>query len=201
MADNLQFDRAEPAAGARASLSCAACKTPLSDTYFVVNGHVVCDRCRLAVEATWDAGSASERFWKALGLGIVATIGCAFVWYLVLIKTHAQWGILAIVVGLAIGGAVQKGSDKRGGWQYQALAMFLTYTAIAVSEIPLGGVPPDNPLAFVAFVYSIPIEDALGSVMSLVITGIALYEAWKLNRRAQLRVSGPHQVSATGTRA
>src|SRR5262245_64634632 len=103
MPDNLQFDRAEPAPGATGPMSCAACKTPLTDTYFVVNGHIVCDRCRQAIQAEWDQGSAKERFWKALGLGAVATVGSAIVWYLVLVTTHMQLGILAIIVGLAIG--------------------------------------------------------------------------------------------------
>ena len=42
--DNLQFDRAEPAAGTDSGTrACAACTKPLTSTYFEVNGHVLCD--------------------------------------------------------------------------------------------------------------------------------------------------------------
>lgn len=203
MPDNLQFDRVEPTGAKNATLSCASCGTPLNDNYYIVSGKVTCERCRIIAEDEWSRGSETDRFWKALGLGALATAGCAVVWYAVLIGTNAQWGILAVIVGLVIGRAVHKGSDGRGGWQYQALAMFLTYTAIVGSWVPIardaareqGGL-----LAELAFFYSIPIKDAFGSVMGLVIIGIALYEAWKLNRKTELRVSGPHQVSATSPR-
>ena len=65
-----------------------------------------------------------------------AMIGCSVLWYIVLELTDSQWGILAVVVGLVVGGAVRKGSNGRGGWRYQALAIVLTYTAIVSSYVP-----------------------------------------------------------------
>jgi len=43
----------------------------------------------------------------------------------------------AVVVGVLVGGAVRKGSNGRGGWRYQLLAMFLTYTAVVVTDSSL----------------------------------------------------------------
>ena len=40
-------------------------------------------------------------------------------------------------VSLLVGGAVRKGSSGRGGWRYQALAMFLTYSAIVATDSSL----------------------------------------------------------------
>jgi hypothetical protein len=48
--------------------------------------------------------------------------------------TGYEFGLVAVVVGLLVGGAVRKGSNGRGGWRYQALAMFLTYTAVAATD-------------------------------------------------------------------
>ena len=203
MPDNLQFDRVEPTGSKGGTLACASCGTPLNDNYYVVNGKVTCERCRAIAEDEWSRGSEADRFWKALGLGLVATAGCAIAWYVLLVATNAQWGIAAVVVGLVIGRAVQKGSDARGGWRYQALAMFLTYTAIVASWIPIAKDAPQAQgglIAMLVFFYSIPINDAFRSVIGLVIIGIALYEAWKFNRKTELRVSGPHQVSATSPR-
>ena len=139
MPDNLQFDHAEPSPGASSSsgtISCAVCKSLLPETYHVVNGHIVCDKCRRDAEADWNRGGAAGRFGKALGLGILATIACAVLWYAVLKFTNSQFGLLAILVGWVVGTAVMKGSNGRGGWRYQALAIFLTYTSIVSSYVP-----------------------------------------------------------------
>jgi hypothetical protein len=247
MPDNLQFDHAEPTSGAQAaSISCSVCGSPLPDTYFVANGQIVCERCRRAVEDEWNRGGAAGRMGKAVGLGILAMIGCAVLWYIVLKLTDSQWGILAVVVGLVVGGAVRKGSNGRGGWRYQALAIFLTYTAIVSSYVPYiiegareaaqrasldSAATPDlatdsimfvqdsvataatntsapGPLGkgfaivlLLGFLYALPFIAGIENIIGILIIGFALYEAWKLNRRVELTVTGPHQVAATGARA
>jgi len=248
MADNLQFDHAEPNAGASSApgtVSCTVCSTPLRETYYVANGHIVCDRCRRSVEADWNRGGAAGRLGKAIALGILATIGCSVLWYAVLKLTDSQWGILAIVVGLVVGGAVRKGSNGRGGWRYQTLAIFLTYTAVVSSYVPFiveglreratqvsSATPSDStaltkdspltkdsatvaakadaigPIGFIfgillllGLLYATPFLAGLGNFIGILIIGFALYEAWKLNRRVELRVSGPHQVSTSGAPA
>ena len=235
MPDSLQFDRAEPSAG------CSACGSQLTDTYFVANGRIVCDKCRRAVEAEWNRGGAAGRFMTALGLGILATIACSILWYVVLKVTGYQLGIIAVAVGFIVGSAVHKGSNGRGGWRYQTLAIFLTYTAIVTSYVPLiiegirehraaqvttTATAPDNtkpvkdstavvakaeaigPLGFAVGVvvllgvlYATPFLAGLENAIGILIIGFALYEAWKLNRRMELRVSGPHRVSPTGAPA
>jgi hypothetical protein len=240
MPGNLQFDRVEPRPGALSgTMSCSVCGNLLPDTYYVVNGHIVCDKCRRGVEADWNRGGAAGRFGKALVLGMLATIGCSLLWYAVLKATDSQWGILAVVVGLVIGGAVRKGSNNRGGWRYQALAIFLTYTAIVSSYVPFiiegmrehsaevtkaspaadstasattAAAPTTadtvGPLGFVigivlllAILYATPFLMGVQNLIGILIVGFALYEAWKLNRRAELRVSGPHQVSTSAAPA
>jgi hypothetical protein len=249
MPDNLQFERAEPTPGASTgTLACKTCGSVINDKYFVVNGHIVCDNCRRSLEATWDRGGAAGRFGKAVALGILATIGCAVLWYAVLALTDSQWGILAVVVGFVVGGAVRKGSNGRGGWRYQALAIFLTYTAIVSSYLPYmikgareeasriskapvtastAASPTDSAglvkqsaetaagnshtpstlavigaiIVAIAFLYALPFVMGFQNLIGLLIIGFALYEAWKLNRRTELRVSGPHQVSMQGARA
>lgn len=238
MADNLQFDSADQTG----TVSCKACGSSLPDQYYVVNGNVVCERCRRAVEEDWNRGGAAGRLGKALVLGILATIGCSILWYAVIKLTGYEVGILAIVVGFVVGGAVRKGSNGRGGWRYQALAIFLTYTAIVSSYVPLiieeamnqrnaqitkAAPATDSTVAasaaadttaaslekigpvgvaiaivmFLGFIYAMPFLAGIQNVLGILIIGFALYEAWKLNHRMELRVSGPHQVSTSGARA
>lgn len=241
MPDNLQFDHAEPVSGAETgAISCSVCSSPLPDTYFVANGQVVCERCRRGVEAEWNRGGAAGRMSKAVALGVLAMVGCAVLWYIVLKLTDSQWGILAIVVGLVVGGAVRKGSNGRGGWRYQALAIFLTYTAIVSSYVPYiieaareravqtasldSAATTDLAKDSVVFtkdsvetagllgrvfaivlllgvLFALPFLAGIENVIGILIIGFALYEAWKLNRRVELSVTGPHQVAATGAHA
>jgi hypothetical protein len=55
------------------------------------------------------------------------------IYFGVLKATGYEIGLISIVVGLLVGGAVRKGAGGRGGWVYQLLAVFLTYTAIVAS--------------------------------------------------------------------
>ena len=216
--------------------TCKTCGSLLPDTYHVVNGEIVCENCRRSAETEWNRGGAAGRFGKALALGLLATAACSLVWYIVLKATDSQFGILAVLVGLAIGGAVRKGSSGRGGWRYQTLAVFLTYTAIVSSYVPFileelrasdapitqashpanqasstadsSNVSRASPLAMavgivvlLGLLYAAPFLAGVQNLLGLLIVGFALYEAWKLNRRAELRASGPHRVSITGARA
>jgi hypothetical protein len=230
----LQFDRAEPAGGPAVS-TCAGCHKPISDTYFEVNGQLVCPSCRRVVEDQWTRGGSAGRFSKALVLGLLAMIACSIVWYAVLKLTDSQWGILAVVVGLVVGSAVRKGSNGRGGWRYQTLAIVLTYTAIVSSYVPfiIEGIREKSgqvseqasgesePLVkgesakaaatetpglgqfaiavvmLLLLLYATPFLAGLQNAIGILIIGFALYEAWKLNKKVELRVTGPYQVAAS----
>ncbi len=241
---SLQFDRAEhvaPAGGA----TCAFCKQPIAGMYFEINGQVACQRCRGQIMAAWNRGSPRKRFAKALGLGAAAAALGAALYFGIEALTGYELGLVAIVVGLLVGSAVRKGSNGRGGWRYQALAMFLTYSAVVATDSSLiareltkqfraraDSVKPSaesSPalaraaagaaarsdsasqpqrqapglLAFglglallLALAYAAPIMIGVSSPLHLVIAGIALYEAWKLNRGVALRITGPYQAAA-----
>jgi hypothetical protein len=52
-----------------------------------------------------------------------------------------------------------------------------------------------------AVLYATPFLAGIENLIGLLIIGFALYEAWKLNRRRELPVSGPHRVSAASAPA
>jgi hypothetical protein len=247
-ASRLQFNRAEYAQPP-AALTCASCRSPLHGVYYDVNGATLCERCRHDLTlAEAGAGGNASRLGQALALGLLATIAASLAWYGIRKLTGYEFGVLAIGVGLLVGGAVRKGARGRGGWGYQALAMFLTYNAIVVTYIPeiltglrnsaaqepaaaaspapapppaattVEGKTPPAPrpsappaeapglagvaIAFaflLAFAYVAPFVVVFAdpsALMGLVIIAIALYEAWKLNRRVPLQISGPHRIGA-----
>lgn len=127
---DLQFDRAEPARSAAPASTCAACKQPLRDEYYEVNGKVVCPACRTRLVTHVASGS----FVNALLLGLGAAILGAAIYFAIELLTGINFGLVAVVVGLLVGTAVRKASRGAGGWRYQALAIALTYLAVVVTD-------------------------------------------------------------------
>jgi hypothetical protein len=204
---NLQFDRAESGEEGSAPASCTRCRRPLQGSYYQVNGAVVCEACRAALEEEWSRGSSAGRFGRAVVFGIGAAAAGAGLYYAILALTGYEFGLVAIVVGFMVGFAVKKGSNGRGGWRYQALAMFLTYTSIVSSYVPLilrevgaqqAGVVAENLPTMIFLLYALPFLSGFENILGLIIIAIGLYEAWKLNKPESLSVTGPYQVGSSG---
>ena len=132
--ETLQFDRAEYERSGPPS--CGQCQKPLLDSYYQVNGAAVCASCAESLRTQWTGGSAPGRFIRAGIAGAGAALLGAVVYYAVGALTGYEFGLIAIVVGFAVGAAVRWGSRQRGGWLYQSLAIALTYMAIVSTYVP-----------------------------------------------------------------
>ena len=114
MTEPLQFDKAEYA-GTASDTDCTQCQRPLAGQYYEANGALICGSCKASLEAARSGGSRLGRFAKASALGfLTAALGTA-IWYGVRALTGYEFGLLAILVGLGVGGAVRAGSNARGG--------------------------------------------------------------------------------------
>jgi hypothetical protein len=136
--EQIQFDQAEyssPAARDSGAI-CANCRQPIADVYFEIDGKVSCPACRQRIEEAFRGGRRIARGMRALLFGMLAAIAGAILYYVVLRVTGVNWGLIAVVVGLMVGGGVRAGSGNRGGRFYQVLALFLTYSAIALMYLP-----------------------------------------------------------------
>lgn len=240
-ADELRFDRAEPAGAAAAA--CTGCGKPFGAEYFLLNGAVACGACCAAVEQVLRQRASVGLFFRALLFGCIAALLCAIGWALIRHLTGYELGIVAVVVGVAVGGAVRKGSGGRGGVAFQLIAVLLTYGTVAASLVPdlfaamarltqeqaaIDGAPdPDAPAAATApasrpstapalsapegpitaldlalglaalgfLVASMPVLIAVESPLFGLIMAFALFEAWRVNRRARPQISGPCAVT------
>ena len=130
---SLQFDQAEYSHPQAVSIDCKACGGTIAGHYYDVNGLIVCDGC---CQRFTQEPSGSERFRRFIRAGIrgsLAAFAGFMLFYVVMKVTGLKIGLISIVVGFMVGGAVHHGSGRRGGWVYQLLAIFLTYTAISAS--------------------------------------------------------------------
>jgi hypothetical protein len=234
----LQFDRAEYATP-QGDATCAGCQSSLAGYYFDVDGRTVCEKCRYLLESQQSAGSSVGRFLRAIGAGGIAAVAGAILYYAISAISGYEFGLIAIVVGYAVGAAVRWGSYGRGGWRYQTLAIALTYLAIVSTNIPpilhelreraaaevadekqgsevtrearaLPAADVTTPtqraegaapiilfvLIIAAIAMAAPFLAGFENAIGIVIIGIGLYEAWKLNRRHVMTITGPHQLAS-----
>lgn len=202
--DDLQLDRAE-FARPESSPSCAGCGRPLSGSYWEVQGKTVCADCRQRVEEKLAGRPGADGFLRALAAGIGAAAAGAGIYYAVSKLTGYQLSLISILVGYMVGRAVRWGVQGRGGWPAQTLAVTLTYLAIVASFVPpvlasLDGrpVPPDAYGSLARYLLGAPIFGGRNSILGLVIVAFGLYQAWKLNSRPRLSITGPHAIAPPG---
>jgi hypothetical protein len=229
----LQFDRADYAQGAPPP-TCASCSKPIDRVYYEANGQVVCRHCVAAMQAERASGSALGRFLGAAAAGTGAAALGSGLYFGVAALTGYEFGLIAIVVGFAVGAAVRWGSRGRGGWLYQTLAILLTYLAIVATYIPpvlsalseheqqelsavdesetspdatadmaAGAAATEKPtlahaavgvILLLAIACAAPFLAGVQNIIGLLIISFGLYEAWKMNRRTPLAISGPHAI-------
>jgi hypothetical protein len=122
--------------------------------------------------------------------GIVAAVLATALWYAVIVVSHYQLGIVAIVVGFLVGQAVVLGASNRGSIALVGISVVLTLLALVVSEYlivanfvgqELGGTieviqPPD-------FVVEVVVESVKADPLTLAFWAIALFQAFTIPAR------------------
>jgi hypothetical protein len=198
--DSLDFERTDRAEGV-----CAQCATPITDRYYTLGPHLICESCHLAFQNAKAPGNAASRFLGAAALGTVAAaIGCAL-WMLVTELTGYQIGLIAIVVGYIVGIAVHVGARRVGGPVYQLLAVFLTYTAIVMTYVPMivnqlmasgdsGGSVVLAWYAAVPLAYAVPFLMGFENIIGILIIGFALWQAFRMNAHVKIEMQGPFRL-------
>jgi hypothetical protein len=227
---DLQFERAQYADSPPAA-ACGVCQSPLSTAYYEVNGHTVCEGCSYSLREP-PHGSRAGRVLRATVAGALAALAGAILYWAILALSGYEFGLIAIVVGVAVGKAVRWGSRGRGGWAYQTLAIVLTYMAIVSAYVPMivseivkqkpavqaaaassssaptparaddrnvdAGIGPVflAVAALLLIACIAPFAAGAQNIVGLIIIGIGVYQAWKLNKRQPLVITGPHALAS-----
>lgn len=197
--EDLDFSHAEMESG---DDRCVACRGTIESQYFDINGNRTCVPCGTAIRD--GVGTPGSRFRRALLFGLGASALCSLVWWGIREVSGYELGIIAIAVGYLVGIAVRNGSGYRGGAAYQALAIFLSYSAVAISYVPpvADEIMAAGDVGGLAYVIAVPIAYAVpfltlfeGGVIGFLILLFALYEAWKLNGKPHMVIQGPFEVA------
>jgi len=184
----LQFDTADVGA-AGASLRCAGCRQPIAGEYFDVNGQIFCPACKADLERMFGATPEPSALARAIVYGMGGGVAGALLYYVVWTISGIYLGLLAIAVGWLVGQGVRLGNGSRGGPRYQAIAVVITYLAVAASFVPVVDARPPVETAFLAL--TAPFRLLAEGRLTIVAVAIGLVEAWRLNTRVRLTVTGP----------
>ncbi len=140
--EELQFDRAIPERGEAADAkaepaACARCREGISGAYYVGSGVPFCRACTDEIRVGDETRPSVSELFGGLAWGLGgAALGCV-IYFMVLWLSGYEIGFIAVIVGWLVGKAVHRGSNGRGGWKLQTLAVALTYFAIVTSYVPL----------------------------------------------------------------
>lgn len=197
----LQFERPEFQSGSGPSaIACASCKRPVLQSYYEVNGRVICSACLEQYQRSVEDGGASRLFKAFFGALPLALLGGA-VWWVVREYLNLQLGIISVAIGYYVGLFVRRASGHRGGAAYQLIAVVVTYIGICsnfvpglVQRWPGFTVSVDSVLTIAGYALAAPFFGAF-SLIGYLIVGFGLFEAWKLNKRTEVAINGPFSVS------
>jgi hypothetical protein len=205
--EELQFDRVVNNAPAAAqsdagqhTVICKSCSKPIGSDYYHLNGKVTCESCRNAIAAAVATPEGMLPFARAAGLGILAAIAGAAIYYGVIALANLEIGIIAIAIGYMVGWAVRKGADGRGGRRFQVLSVVLTYWAVGLAYAPLFLRDSSMPLPvqfFYVFALPITVITAGGSgIITAIIVAVGLRQAWQMTAAPTLTIAGPYRVGS-----
>jgi hypothetical protein len=164
---------------------------------------MLCEQCATSMRGNLRDGGAFTRVIKATGLGLAGAACGGAVYTAVLAITHINAALVTILIGWLVGKGVHNGSGGRGGRGYQILAVAITYLAIGLSatlsdvlttDIAHGSIVSAIVICIIGtFVGSVAM--AMTGVLGAIITFFGLLQAWKLNRPAQIEITGPHALT------
>lgn len=197
--------------GGSAPAPCVACGNPIVGQYWEANGKIACPSCKSTIDTVGSAGTPMSRFLMASALGTGAMALGTLAWWAVARYTGFQAALVAIGIGWLVGTAVQRGANGRGGWIYQSLAVGLTYLSVTFAVMflawgEIGAAQREEwgvltwPMLFVIAFIS-PVLNGWGSILSVLIVGFGLYQAWQKNRRMVIAWTGPYSLREPGEAA
>jgi lysylphosphatidylglycerol synthetase-like protein (DUF2156 family) len=216
-----QFATAEYAPN-KPGLTCAACKQPITGSYYQVNGLPACVECTTKVRAK-NPSDSHAAFVRALVFGIAGAVVGFALYVFVALATGLAIGFVSLAVGFIVGKAMHLGSRGVGGRRYQIAAALLTYIAVSMSAVPIAihQMQQHQPhaqvsttteqskhhnlakaigvLALVGVASPIlDLQNPTHGIIGLIILFVGMRFAWRFTAGRNLSISGPHISAPAG---
>ncbi len=209
--DQLTFDRAIPLTssaslgiGIGATVRCSVCHRFITESYHTVNGVPACASCRGILAAVSAPVRELMPIVKALLLGFGAALVGAVIYWAVIRFFSLEIGIVAVLNGWMVGKAMRWGTDGQGGRLLQVAAALLTYLSVGMAYVPLV-LPPGASIGLVSLLDAarLPVSMILrsmpGGIISALIIGFGMMQAWQLTDTPALDLEGPFRVGSAPT--
>jgi hypothetical protein len=178
-----------------AGTPCADCAQPITSQFLVRNGDTICLPCRERMNGS---------FREALALGLAASVASIGLYYLIyavtgmLMAKPYRFVFIAVIAGVLVGSGVRRGARASSLLRYRWLSVVLTYVAIvatyaqALAEMP--GVTSVFDAALRALYLPLVMIVGQKNLVTLVLLGFGLHEAWKFSAPPYVHVEGPFQA-------
>jgi uncharacterized protein (DUF983 family) len=205
-------------------VKCAACKRPISGSYFQIKGAPVCADCTEQLQAQIPKDSHAA-FVRAVLFGIVGAVVGLALYVTFALATDLIIGWVSVAVGYIVGKAMRMGSHGVGGRRYQVVAVLLTYFAVSMSAVPIAieqsrlhhqgqaqeaATQPRTPmslgktiavLAWVGIASPIlELRDPVQGLIGLVILFVGIRFAWGFTAGRTLSISGPYTAATASAK-
>ncbi|HEY4012284.1 MAG TPA: hypothetical protein VGM06_03015 [Polyangiaceae bacterium] len=133
----LRFDRAAYVGDDGAGAPCAACRGSLGGSYWKWQNHMICGRCRDAIDRKLQASQSWLSFAKTMVLAGAAAIGCGVGYAVLAALTKGTFALATIGIAIVIAWVIRKASGGLGSTiRYQVAAVALTYVAATMGYLP-----------------------------------------------------------------
>jgi hypothetical protein len=188
-----------------ANLACGFCRRPIQTVFYRAASRFACSTCANKVQAIVDRNVITP---NALLTGAVAGAAtaaiCAAAWAIITESTHFKLGIIAALIGFAVGKAVYFGSGKRRGLALQLLAAALSILGCVAGELALIGIEVNHVLLAKGVQLSPgqTVQTVWGALQKspgaffdpfdLLWIAIAVFAAWRLLKLPTISIAGPY---------
>jgi hypothetical protein len=206
------------------TMTCAACRRPVTGPYFQINGKPACSECTRKIQEQIPKDSHAA-FVRAVLFGVAGAILGFALYVIFALATGLVIGFVSLAVGFIVGKAMNLGSRGVGGRRYQIAAVLLTYLAVSMSAVPIAihqmrlhraAQPPSTEAAAAQggrpnFIKVIGVLALVGiaspfldlqnpthGLIGLVILFVGMRFAWRFTAGRTLRVTGPHAPATAG---
>ncbi len=194
-----------PGSNVPVDLKCGFCQTPVEGVYYRTLNKFACINCAAQVKNVIDHNIMTPKYYaQAGGAGLLTGLGCAVAWAVIVHVTKLEIGIVASLIGYAVGRAVFMASGKRRGVALQWLAAVLSVLGIVGGKLMLLGwriadLLPQNGIPVTTDNVVQNMMDVLKNNPSVVFNGfdiiwiaLAVLAAFRICKSPPITIAGPY---------